>query len=317
MTAVLLTILTALGVATGNVSSNSYKGGNVFNKEKGQAVEIEQPQPKKALDNITIDLNWSEVANYQDSQDTTKTNVKYYLDGRLTNNVAIGSLYSSSYSVQIDNSNNGQVFAENTTFIHITPYRNTINNSLTFETKYAMAAASNENLHISVWQYVTTQDLDSYIDLTTYNAKEIYEELLTELDQTKIITTNYNGDNQVSNFWNWIYYNQTITIQSITEDLWVYMYAVVYNITSSSQAKSIHIAPSEFTWQGQYLQENYEVVDIPNLMFTILTLPFAWYSTAFNLTIFPGTPYSLNFGNLVLTIVAAMILMYLIKKVIK
>lgn len=58
---------------------------------------------------------------------------------------------------------------------------------------------------------------------------------------------------------------------------------------------------------------DYEVIDIPSIMFNILTMPFAFISTAFNLTLFPGTPYQLNLSNLFLTIIAIMIFVYIIK----
>lgn len=58
---------------------------------------------------------------------------------------------------------------------------------------------------------------------------------------------------------------------------------------------------------------DYEVIDIPSIMFNILTMPFAFISTAFNLTLFPGTPYQLNLSNLFLTIIAIMIFVFIIR----
>lgn len=60
-----------------------------------------------------------------------------------------------------------------------------------------------------------------------------------------------------------------------------------------------------------------EIVDIPGLMFTILGMPFAWLSTAFNLTVFPGTPYAVNISHIFFAIIGALILIYIIKKVMK
>lgn len=62
---------------------------------------------------------------------------------------------------------------------------------------------------------------------------------------------------------------------------------------------------------------NYEVVDIPGLMFTVLGMPFAWISIAFNFTIFPGTPYALNISHLVLAVIVAGIAIFIIKKILK
>lgn len=63
-----------------------------------------------------------------------------------------------------------------------------------------------------------------------------------------------------------------------------------------------------------------DVVDIPQLMFTILTLPFAFISQAFNLTLFPGTPYAINISNLIVCLIAVFLLIFvlnIIKKVLK
>lgn len=57
---------------------------------------------------------------------------------------------------------------------------------------------------------------------------------------------------------------------------------------------------------------NYEVVDIPGLMWQILSMPFSFVSQAFNLTLFPGTPYQVNIANLFLSIVAIFVFTWLI-----
>lgn len=62
----------------------------------------------------------------------------------------------------------------------------------------------------------------------------------------------------------------------------------------------------------------YEVVDIPNLMYTVLTMPFAFISQAFApLTLFPNTPYQVNIGNLIMVLLALFVLIFIIKKVMK
>lgn len=60
---------------------------------------------------------------------------------------------------------------------------------------------------------------------------------------------------------------------------------------------------------------NYEVVDIPGLILTILVMPFTFVSKAFgNFTLFPGTIYQVNIGNLILIILLATLIMFIIKK---
>lgn len=59
-----------------------------------------------------------------------------------------------------------------------------------------------------------------------------------------------------------------------------------------------------------------EVIDLPNIIFTILTMPFTFISQAFNLTLFEGTGYDFNVGNFMLGVLAVLILLWLIKTVV-
>lgn len=56
-----------------------------------------------------------------------------------------------------------------------------------------------------------------------------------------------------------------------------------------------------------------EIIDLPSLIFTIITLPFTFINTAFNLTLFQGTPYQINFANIISLIIGGLILIYIIK----
>ena len=56
-----------------------------------------------------------------------------------------------------------------------------------------------------------------------------------------------------------------------------------------------------------------EVVDIPGTMFTVLGMPFTFVSQAFNLTIFPGTPYEVNISLLLLGVLAVGIFVFIVK----
>lgn len=58
-----------------------------------------------------------------------------------------------------------------------------------------------------------------------------------------------------------------------------------------------------------------EVVDIPGIMFEILGMPFAWISTAFNLTIFPGTMYEVNISHIIMAVVIGGIAIFIIKRI--
>lgn len=125
--------------------------------------------------------------------------------------------------------------------------------------------------------------------------------------------------------------NKTFEIEKATEetepDIWVEtakLYAEIDYI--ESYQKEAYKNMLNNVLEGVQITINYigpnitptvEVIDIPGLIFTILGMPFAWMSTAFNFTLFPGTPYAINISHIVLAIVTAGILLFIIKKVLK
>ena len=62
---------------------------------------------------------------------------------------------------------------------------------------------------------------------------------------------------------------------------------------------------------------NYEVIDIPSIMFTILTLPFTFITGAFNFTFFAGTPYAINLADCFLAIITIILFIFIIKLIMK
>ena len=153
----------------------------------------------------------------------------------------------------------------------------------------------------------TLQDLDT--NIVNNNSIKTYRET-----NTNNLDTNSPDLNLLNNENDYII-NNIID----TETYYIVLITTVVQGYPITTANLGYIEPNSINikGQGRITEINYEVVDIPNLMFTILTMPFSWYSTAFNLTVFPGTPYALNFGNLILTMVAALTLLYIIKKILK
>lgn len=75
----------------------------------------------------------------------------------------------------------------------------------------------------------------------------------------------------------------------------------------------LHTNNVEITSAKNNVTYTQEIVDIPGLMFTILGLPFSFISQAFDLTIFPGTPYQVNFSNIFLGFIAIAMLLWVLK----
>lgn len=82
--------------------------------------------------------------------------------------------------------------------------------------------------------------------------------------------------------------------------------------------------PSYYSLNTQYIYSptyqntdvgNVELIDVTSLIFTLVSLPFTFIQQAFNLTIFPGTPYQFNFSNLAMIIIGSFFLIFIIQKI--
>lgn len=202
------------------------------------------------------------------------------------------------------------------TITEITTYSGITNNEINYE----ISLLNNNSvvqtpILIDIHQFKTNNDLSSYINILTYaqinSPFKYYTDIVNnysmtntqtldndEIDETYLLST----DIQLNNIWKtyiitYVEYDQTI-FRSLTGngDLFTIENGEILGITT--------------------ITGGYEVIDIPSLMFTILTLPFSFITQAFNLTLFPNTPYSINIGNLFLSIVAIILLMWLLQKII-
>jgi len=317
------TLLLALGVATGNVSSNVYKGGNAFNHEKTITHHDEKPI-NKVHESQTLSYNM--VNNYVLNGSQHYNNKKYYLNNAVSVDTTLANIYSTTYITdQWNNTNTSVSYAVG--IYYITPSIQITNGDVEIRYKQYYSTTNNSIQTVVSQQkvYKTTKDYNQYIDLTVFSTQANGTENQTALSDlaTRLwngtepgLTTIYDQTAYRNVPGSNTYYSNTITLNTLTEPFTL-LYVNLNYIQTSNVNPQLQVDMDEFTLEGEILPVNYEIVDIPDLLFTILTMPFSFYSTAFNLTIFPGTPYALNFGNLVLTIVAAMILLYLIRKIIK
>jgi len=112
----------------------------------------------------------------------------------------------------------------------------------------------------------------------------------------------------------------------------IYYYSPGANYTSwlSNPAMSITITggqdvtnPNLISWliANSNLNTTEQIADIENgnfvslqqLMLKILTLPFTFISQAFNVTLWPNTPYAFNISNFILSLIAISAILFIIK----
>lgn len=193
-------------------------------------------------------------------------------------------------------------------------YRNFTYNWATSDTSidYAIKISSDGwidytyNLHIdrptgstllapSVKSVTTTPD---YISMTIQNTNQIRVYLIVNGTQYTDILP---GSTTIYSY-NWLENETSTTI----------------NIAFSEYEDTSKVSGSvNYTLSRPTSPAGTEVVNIPELMFMILSLPFTFFSGAFNLTLFAGTAYAINVSDVVLCIFGLLIVIFVVRLVIK
>ena len=283
-----------------------------------------------------------------DIDDATKTT-----DVSLINNY-VGNYYSASVSKYNINKSNNYINIKETTYtqtIHwtnntdyqirnyydynnvryetsaviiteITTYSGITNNTIDYEISLLNNnyISGNPLIYADIIQYKTNNDLSEFINQTNYailnNQKAIFTDITNNFSYTQTKNINNEEIDEDINITTNIQLNNIWKTYMITYIKWVDD-TLEYITTDSFHLNNDLITMDNAEIYGNiYTGGGYEYVDIPNLMFTILTLPFSFISQAFNLTLFPNTPYSINIGNLFLSVVAIILLMWLLQKII-
>ena len=164
-------------------------------------------------------------------------------------------------------------------------------------------------------EYTTRQQYDAVISaINTVYPDEYQQETTTLTEQ------NYaNVCNNVS-----IYYQQ----EEAPQYYWSYIIKIKFEYNSSAMPVDQPYSPcGNYAKTIKYQNIQFatavnsggtgEIVDIPGIMFTVLGMPLAWFSTAFNFTLFPGTIYAVNISHLLLGLVVACLAIFIIKRILK
>lgn len=137
-----------------------------------------------------------------------------------------------------------------------------------------------------------------YFNLGRFNYKK-YKEIITNAATTIL----YNPNN----------YNL------YTEQQYTTNYTTGYNNGLDTGLQTVLTNPNQYNlYTGEQLaavaeNANAEIIDLPGMMLHVLSMPWTFISNAFDLTIFEGTPYQINFANIFKGLIAILALMFIIK----
>lgn len=197
-------------------------------------------------------------------------------------------------------------------------------------------SASKENPYYEYEFYVTHQTtsnknyFDNVLGLTSYDQAK-FNSAKTQAEQGELLSPQLSSTNRtcLNRFG-----NQTNTYEP-DDDIIVYMEYVRMNLPYFPNSVDFN---NTFVWNTQYdffynqpyrttidyswyinpeTTSNYEVIDVGNLLLTILGMPMAWITQAFNFTLWPGTPYAINVGHVLSAVIIASVIIIIIKKVYK
>lgn len=138
------------------------------------------------------------------------------------------------------------------------------------------------------------------------NSLTASESLVGDPDNANYVAANdgvYDQDFTGTNYYHYYFEKIYIEYKEGIDVLWGYTYRIPdfmdLNITYTVDLETANI--------------DYEVVDIPGLLFEIIAMPFAFISQAFNFTLFPGTIYAINVSHVVLGLLVAGILIFILR----
>lgn len=267
--------------------------------------------------------NWNE----QEAQLTPSSGHSYF-NAKYTgayNNTANNIYWSSSAYSQTSaittTSPNYDLTGHYFQLAQFTKYLNTSSVTMTYGNEITLSTAtSTADVSINWFVYFTNQNMDTYSDISTWNttspiwpssALMAKSELLSS--GTTIVTASESSTPHVLSF--------SGLRDQITDTSFCFFVLASFSTSSSlfnTALVSTYWTPTTTTalfTMTTPLTINYEVIDIPGLLYNILTAPFTFISQGFNFTLFGGTPYAINVGSLMIGIIGFMILVFIVKMI--
>ena len=168
----------------------------------------------------------------------------------------------------------------------------------------------NQIYYATNYQEETLQDLHNAIPgYKQYATTEIAIDMYNNYKASESYTP---GDVQEVILLEYLYYNNNYYEDSATYGEYVYL---------NKDTNFFVASPTTLTITQEYQITNipqdgsYEVVDVGGLMLTILGMPLAWISQAFNFTFWEATPYAINVGHVLGAIIFALLVIIIIRKI--
>ena len=190
------------------------------------------------------------------------------------------------------------------------------NSNITFHPTFTFSKQNNFNitydLSLDYQTNVANKDATLF-DIDYLKRADVYDLLQDDdipITETEAITNLQSGR---SYFYN-AEWNKTKSYLTMNDGYMRFSQRCIVEITDTQNNQQNHVAFTALQISYEVNQQTIEVVDIPGIMFTILGMPFSFIAQAFNLTLFPGTPYQINVANVLFALIVALIVIFIIRK---
>lgn len=321
--AVLITTLTAItiGLIALGIKTNSFDKENLKNSFK----TLDTQQRHRNAPIRTDATNENEIHEINDVYEVYQTdqwnsyedyNTKYlFIDPQdetpqlniLTN---YGLLTGTMYEFQQRSGNNYYVI--NDVFLEFTNQTSSTLNFKVFANVSNIITAGLTVTQNIIYDYYETENISTNPFNLTIDSQTRWQ-VADIIDNTtwnqhdRQTTTNSTVSGQTNAFRN---IHNNIGLPSNTTK-----YILLRTVIETPNCSTAVTSAQSLTITGSYIQRpiNQEVVPIVPMMYDILTMPFTFITTAFNVTLFKGTPYQFNFSNFILSLIAIATLIFIIK----
>ena len=287
------------------------------------------------------------TAHYTRREDTENADIeyniaqKYYLKSDINNymDVAINNYSYCEYQFNKSQYQGQQYYFETYAIYQIRPYNSVSDTTMDITTSIAanfdgLGSSTLDYRNFSATAFRTEANLSGFMNVSTWsgyqyaNASTFYQQILDRItdsgkekqdlqvdihDLNNLDVYTYNGPVIDINDINLLH-----TTTYIVLDIWA---SITYANNQELTEPTTPVSPTTelLNTRSTILTAHklpiapMEYIDIPGMMFTILTMPFSFISQAFDVTLFPGTAYQVNISNMFLGFIAIAILLWVLK----
>lgn len=281
-----------------------------FNIKQPNTTTYKKDEINNATETRSFTLNGVEIAR-EDYNNLVKK--IYYYEGQQQINTA--TYQFDMVVMSINSTVNNDIVVSSYARIKNVNYEQP-NSNITFKPNFTFSKQNNFNItyDITIDYQTNIYNNDALLFDIDYLKRQDVNDLMQNnnipITDTESITNIQSGRQYFYN----AEWNKTVSYLTMEDGYMRFSQRMLLEITDTQTNQQNNVAWNTLEISYSVNVVPTEVVDIPGIMFTILGMPFSFIAQAFNLTLFPGTPYAINVANLLFALIVALIIIFIIRK---